>query len=190
MATVATDTRVTPEDLLLMPDGGRFELVDGELLEKEMGWNSSWVAAETHARLRNHCREHNLGLVNGAEAGYRCFPDDPNKVRKPDASFISFDRLPPYGEREGFARIAPDAAVEVVSPHDLYADVEIKVAEYLSAGVRLVWVLNPATKSVRVHRADGSVADLGPDDELSGEDVIRGFSCRVGDLFEMPPAAP
>jgi hypothetical protein len=67
-----------------------------------------------------------------SDAGYQCFPDDPGKVRKPDASFIQAARLAVEDEPEGWARIAPDLAVEVVSPNDLFEAVAIKVREYLS----------------------------------------------------------
>ena len=83
----------------------------------------------------------------------------------------------------GHCRIAPNLAVEVISPNDSYEEVEEKVREYLAANVELVWVINPATRSVRVHRADGSVTDLDENSELDGENVVPGFRCRVCDLF-------
>lgn len=110
-------------------------------------------------------------------------------MRRADASFIHKDRLPLIEELQGHCPVAPDIAAEVVSPNDLYYEVEEKVEEYLDAGVKLVWVVNPPTRTVRVHRADGTVTDLGEEDELSGEDVLPGFRCRVRDLFEDPPPA-
>ncbi len=78
--------------------------------------------------------------------------------------------------------------VEVVSPNDLYSEVEEKVLEYLKAGVSLVWVVDPEVRVVRVHRADFTSAFLTENDSLSGEDVLPGFLCRVGALLP-PPAA-
>lgn len=75
---------------------------------------------------------------------------------------------------------------EVISRNDMNSDVEEKVVEYLRAGVRLVWVVDPVTESVRGHRADGMVSALRADDELTGEDVIPGFRCRVSELFQDP----
>ncbi len=72
----------------------------------------------------------------------------------------------------------------MISPNDLYGEVEEKVDEYLLAGVRLVWVIDPQTKSIRIHRANRTVEDLNVTDELSGEDVVPGFRCRVADLFD------
>jgi Uma2 family endonuclease len=189
MSTVAAKPRYTPDDLLKMPDGDRYELVDGELVERNMGWYSSLIGGELFRLLSNFCVAKSLGRVTPADASYQCFPDNPDKVRKPDVSFICLERLPAGQEPEGHCRIAPDLAAEVVSPNDLYSDVEGKVAEYLAAGVLLVWVINPPTRSARVHRADGTVTDLEESDELSGENVVPGFRCRVGDLFLAPAAA-
>jgi Uma2 family endonuclease len=188
MSTVATKQHCTPEDLLVMPDAVSYELVDGELLEREMGWKSSVIGGEVGFLLKAHCKAHNLGWVAPADASYQCFPDAPNKVRRPDVSFIRLERMPADEEPEGHCRIAPDLAVEVTSPNDLFDDVEEKVEEYLTAGVRLVWVVHPSTRTVRVRRADGTISLLREADELSGEDVVPGFRCRVSDLFAVPVA--
>lgn len=186
MSTVETRQHVTPEDLLAMPDGKDFELDDGELVERNMGWKASRIGSRVSHLLATYCDVHPVGWVAAADASYQCYPDAPSKVRRPDASFIRKERLPADEEPEGHCPIAPDLAVEVVSPNDMYYDVEKKVEEYLAAGVRLVWVVNPPTRSVRVHRADGSVSDLDENDELSGEDVIPGFRCLVKDIFWTP----
>jgi Uma2 family endonuclease len=188
MSTVATKQHCTPEDLLVMPDAVSYELVDGELLEREMGWKSSVIGGEVGFLLKAHCKAHNLGWVAPADASYQWFPDAPNKVRRPDVSFIRLERMPADEEPEGHCRIAPDLAVEVTSPNDLFDDVEEKVEEYLTAGVRLVWVVHPSTRTVRVRRADGTISLLREADELSGEDVVPGFRCRVSDLFAVPVA--
>ena len=87
------------------------------------------------------------------------------------------------GAEAGYITIAPDLAVEVVSPNDIYYEVEAKVDEYLSAGVRLVWVVNPVNKSVRVFQPGRIVDEFGPDGELTGGGVIPGFTCSVRSLF-------
>jgi Uma2 family endonuclease len=183
VSTLATEKRHTPEDLLAMPDGDRYELVDGELVERHMGFRSSLIGGEIQRRLANFCLENRLGWVVPADAGYQCFPDDPNRVRKPDVSFVRLDRFPSGQVPEGFATIAPDLAVEVVSPNDLSDAVEEKVEEYLAAGVRLVWVVHPPTRTIHVHRADGTGTILRANDELTGADVIRDFRCRVAEIF-------
>jgi Uma2 family endonuclease len=185
MATVEQQV-FTPEDLLKMPDGKHFELVDGELVETGMSLQSAWVATAVSQRLVEVVRSQQLGNVFSETASYRCFPDAPGNVRRPDGSFIRKGRLSEDQFREGHCLIAPDLVVEVVSPHDLYYEVEHKVTEYLNAGVRLVWVFNPNERTVRVFGADGSVQQKGEDDELDGGDVVPGFHVRVGELF--PPA--
>jgi Uma2 family endonuclease len=188
MSTAETKTRYTPEDLLAMPDGKNYELADGELVERNMGWESSWIGGRLHHFLSAYCEANRLGWVAPGDASYQCFPFPSDQVRRPDVSFISIHRLTPDHKPSGHCRIAPDLVVEVVSPNDLYLDVEAKVAEYLEAGVCLVWVVNPPTRSVRVHRKDGTLADLEASDELSGEDVVPGFRCQVAEIFEPFPS--
>lgn len=187
MATA--ETRLyTPEDLLTMPDGKRFELVDGQLLERTMSMWSSYVAGEVFARIRDHVRANQLGLSLPEGTTFQCFPDAPNQVRKADASFIRGDRITlEEAATEGHVHIAPDLAVEVVSPNDVYYEVHEKVQDYLDAGVLLVWVVDPSTRSVEVHRQDGAGTILREKDSLDGESVLRGFRCLVADLFQ-PPA--
>ncbi len=178
------DTRVTPEELLAMPDGGHYELIDGKLREHKVSALSNLVAAEANRILGNHCRAHALGWIFAAEHGYRCFHWKPNKVQRTDVSFIRHERysLQQLAE-DGFTKIPPDLAVEVVSPNDLVGALDEKVEEYLRAGVRLVWVVHLAARAVQVFRSDRSVSWLWAADELSGEDVLPGFRCKVDDLF-------
>jgi Uma2 family endonuclease len=184
--SVPSGRRFTPDDLLALPDAVNYELVDGRLVERGMGTTSSWIGGELHGRLREYCGQQRLGWTFPADASYQCFPDEPARVRKPDVSFIQFGRLPGEQLPEGHTRIAPDFAVEVVSPNDLALELDRTVKEYLAAGVRLVWVIFPDTRSARIHRANGSVAEVRENDELGGEDVIPGFRCTVRDL--LPPA--
>jgi Uma2 family endonuclease len=184
MSTVVEHTHHEPEDLLTMPDGDRFELVDGQLVERKMSKWSSYVAGSTFHRLRNHSDAHRLGWVYPEGTSYQCFPDDPKRVRRPDVSFIRLDRMSSEeAMSEGHVRIVPDLAVEVISPNDLAYDIDEKVDEYETAGVKLIWIVNPQMRTVRVHRADGTVRLLREKDELDGEQVFPGFRCRVGELF-------
>lgn len=136
--------------------------------------------------LIDHVEKHSLGWINGADAGYQCFADDPSKVRKPDVSFIRGERLSVADEPSGHCTIAPDLAVEVVSPNDEFSRVSTKVHEYLDAGVSLVWVVDPVGEEVLVYRQAGTRAFLTGKDYLDGEDVVPGFRCRIGDLFKPP----
>ena len=184
--SILTKTKYTPEMLLAMPNGDAYELVDGELVARSMGFRSSRIGLKISALLLMYCEQERLGWVLPADAGYQCFPDDPQKVRKPDVSFIRADRLSIDDEPEGWATIAPDLAVEVISPNDLFEAVAIKVNDYLGAGLRLVWVIDTATEKVHVYRHDGRGEILTSSDELSGEDVVDGFRCPIADLF-IPP---
>jgi Uma2 family endonuclease len=185
--STAEKTRYTPEDLLRLPDGDRYELVDGNLVERKMSFWSSFVAGTVYALLRTFALAHQLGWVAPEGTSYQCFPGHPGKVRKPDTSFIRLDRLTlEQATSEGHMSVRPDLAVEVVSPNDSYYEVEEKVEEWLGAGVPLVWIINPRTRSVRIRRADGSESMLRDEDELTGEAVIPGFRCRVRELFLSP----
>jgi Uma2 family endonuclease len=176
-------THYTPEDLLAMPDGKRFELVGGQLVERKMGLASSWVGGRLHSRLDRHCEEHGIGWVLPADDGYQCFPHDPGLVRRPDVSVIRFGRLPGEALPAGWGKIPPGLAVEVLSPNDSVDALEEKLDDYQKVAVPLIWVVNLKSRTVMVYRRDGSVSRLHETDELSGEDVIPGFLCPVRDLF-------
>jgi Uma2 family endonuclease len=186
MATAVTDTRYTPEDLLALPDAGRYELIDGQLVERNMGAKSSYVAARLLRLLGLATDTQALGLLFGSDCGYQIFADDPSRVRYADGSFIRRGRLSGDTPPEGHCRIPPDLAIEAVSPNDLARAIEEKVEQWLAAGVRLVWVLYPDTHRLHVHRYDGTVSKLrsDADDVLSGEDVVPGFQCRVAEIFQ------
>lgn len=178
-------TSYSPEDLLIMPDGERYELVNGQLQEKPMSGLSSLVGMEAGARLRNFAVVDKLGWVFGADAGYQCFPDAPDKVCKPDVSFVARHKLP-GGPGNGHLRVVPDLAVEVTSPNDSLGDMDQKVEEYLAAGVRSVWWINPTVRVVQVFRSDGTSQRLRDSDELSEPDILPGFVCQVRDLLPAP----
>ena len=152
-----------------------------------MGAAASWIAGRIHSRLDSYVEQRNLGWAFPEGTSFQCFPDDPDRVRRADASFIARGRLPNETLPRGHCRTAPDLAVEVVSPNDLYYEVDQKVREYLSAGVKLVWVVNPDSRTVRIHRLNGPPSDLGENDTINGEDVLPGFVCRFAEFF--PPRA-
>ncbi len=187
MAVAVAQQRTTPEDLLTMPDGEHHELVDGELVEKNMGTESGWIGGRLVKLLSIFVDEGDLGWVFPAEASYQCFDNAPSRVRRPDVSFIRRGRLPGGRIPKGHTRIVPDLAVEVVSPNDHYSEVQEKAEEYLRAGVALVWIVDPDNRLVEVLRADGSVSRLREPAALEGEEVLPGFRCAVAEIF--PPVA-
>ena len=183
MTTATLPMLVEPEDLLRMPDGDRYELIDGVPTEKNMGAKSDWIGASLIGSLQPFCRAHKLGFVFASQTGYRCFPNKPRQLRKPDVSFVATGRFPGDQPPEGDIEIAPDLAVVVVSPNDGYEEIQVRLADYQSARARLIWVISPKTRSVMVRRLDGTCAELHEAGELSGEDVIPGFTCKVAELF-------
>jgi Uma2 family endonuclease len=186
---VATEARqYTPEDLLAMPDGKAYELVDGRLVKRNMGAESSEVGGNLYFHLRLFCREHKLGIVWPADNGYQCFPHAPGLVRRPDVSFIRRGRLPGDISPKGWVRFAPDLAVEVISPNDSAEDLEQKLRDYRKASVPLVWVIYPELRVAKVLRLSGPTSEVEEDGVLSGEAVIPGFHCPL--LAVLPRRAP
>jgi Uma2 family endonuclease len=170
---------MTADELLrLRRPGKRTELVRGALIVREpAGYLHGEVVAELAHRLMSHVKANDLGRVLAAETGFK-LASDPDTVRAPDVAFIRKERLPDPAPA-GYAELAPDLVVEVLSPDDRPGEVLAKVAEWLEAGVRLVWVVDPQRRVARVYRADGSESILSGDDILNGEDVVPGFSCRL-----------
>ncbi len=187
MTPVAVEREITPEELLTRPDAVSFELVDGKLVERKVSVLSSLVEGIVYRILSTHCDAQQAGPVWPSSLGYQCFPDASSKVRRPDISFVRSQRFSQELLREGYLFIPPDLAVEVLSPNDTAYEIGEKVEEYLAAGVALVWVINPETRIVEIHRKNGTVTKLHANDELTGEDVLPGFGCRVEMLF--PSAA-
>jgi Uma2 family endonuclease len=174
---------LTADDLLAMPEGKSFELVDGELVELKMSQESSWIAGRIHFHLVLVGERGGLGWAYPEGTGYACFPDDPNRVRKPDASFVLRSRQPGGPSSKGFGRVVPDLVVEVISPSDLAWEVNEKIAQWLDAGVGTLWEVLPATKTVMVHRPGADVQRLQEGDELTATGLIPDFRVRVGELF-------
>jgi Uma2 family endonuclease len=184
MALATTATYYTPEDLFALPDYGRFELIDGQLVERKMDAKSSYAATKLLIRFRSFVESNNLGLVFQADCGYQIFAEEPGRVRFADASFIRRGTLPADRIPQGHCRVAPDLVIAAVSPNDTAYEVEDKITQWLGAGVRLVWVLYPETQRMQVHRADGTVAKLQSEEQLVGEDVLPGFQCQVAEVFQ------
>ena len=180
----------TPDDLLRMPGGDRFELVDGQLVERNMGQVSSWVGGRTLYALMSFVESRQLGWVFPSDCGYQCFPNSPNKLRRPDVSFLRSEKLPNGRFFDGHVRVVPDLVVEVISPRDIMESLELKIAEYQSAGVTSIWVISPKTRTCTIHRLSGQTLRLKEEDTITEPELLPGFSCRVGDLLPPPEAVP
>ena len=174
---------MTADELLRTPlPDKRVELVRGVLVVREpAGFRHGAVSAALARLLGDHVAGDRLGLVLAAETGFQ-LAKDPDTVRAPDVAFVRRERLP-EPDPVGYAAFAPDLVVEVLSPGDRAGETLTKVGDWLNAGTRLVWVVDPARRLVRVYRQDGSETVLAEGESLDGEDVVPGFRCPLGEFL-------
>ena len=175
---------LTADDLAKQPDNGtRYELVKGVLQKMPpAGFEHGIRAAEIGSKLNVYVKTHKLGYVCGAETGFK-IAQNPDTVRAPDAAFVSQASIERQGIVSGYWEGAPDLAVEVISPGDTYAEVAEKVEEWLTAGCRMVWGINPRRETIEVYRPNADFTILRGTDTLDGDDVVEGFQCQVQDIF-------
>jgi Uma2 family endonuclease len=174
---------ITATDLWqLPPSANRRELVHGEVVEHmPPGGQHGAIAVALAMLLRLWMRSTPGGYV-GVEAGY-ILARGPDTVRGADVSYVRAERIPAAGVPEGFWDIAPDLAVEVVSPSETADEVREKVRDFLAAGTPLVWTVHPRTREVIAHTPDGIARTFAEGDTLAFPDVLPGFSCMVAELF-------
>lgn len=174
--------RYTVAEIERLPEDQTFEVLHGEPLPMSpVDFEHVLVTAVLIEALRTFTRHRRLGLVGG-EGGF-VLPTDPEVLLAPDVAFVRRDRLPPRSEWTGFQRLAPDLAVEVVSPNDSANEINDKTQTYLEAGVPLVWVVYPKRRVVAVFTPDGMARVLHEGDTLDGGEVLPGFAIAVADLF-------
>ncbi len=174
----------TAEQLFQASDLGRCELLRGELnMMSPAGSEHGMIAAELAAILRDFVKPRGLGVVLGAETGFR-ISDNPDTVRAPDVAFIRADRISGRLPK-GFFPGAPDLAIEVLSPNDRADAVLAKVQDWLVAGSTAVWVVDPKTQTVTVYGADRRAAMLTSTESIPGGDLLPGFSVPVAGVFVM-----
>jgi Uma2 family endonuclease len=181
--SAVTPQLMTAADLWqLPPSEHRRELVQGEVVETmPPGGQHGAIAVALAMLLRLWVRSVQGGYV-GVEAGY-ILARSPDTVRGPDVSYVRAERIPSSGIPEGFWELAPDLAVEVVSPSETADEVREKVRDFLGAGTPLVWTIHPRTREVIVHTPDGLARTYAESDVLTFPDVLPGFSCAVAELF-------
>lgn len=186
MSTLSSTVPLTPEDVdrASERDGKRYELIDGELKEKQVGTEALFIASRIAGRLNAALYpQHGFAAV---EAMTYCF-DRPDHGRKPDVVYVRLDRLPDRRIPRGDLHLAPDLVVEVLSPSNSGLEVENKLNEYLAAGISLVWIVNPDRRTIRVYRGDGTTRLFRAADVIENEPLLPGFRLVTGDVF---PAAP
>jgi Uma2 family endonuclease len=173
---------VSAEELFKYPDSRAYELVRGvPRVSEPPGGAHGRIAGRITVRLGAHVERLGLGTVL-VEAGY-LLRRAPDTVRGPDVSFVSAARLSPERVPEQFIPGAPDLAIEILSPSSRWSDVEEVIADYFTAGARLVWLVDPGERRVVVRYADRPPKIVAAGDILDGEEVVPGFALAAGELF-------
>src|SRR5574341_1720008 len=176
---MASPTLLSADELLHMrfPDK-RVELVRGRLVVSEPpGFLHGECMVRLARILGDYVASHDLGRVVAGDPGFK-LASDPDTVRGPDVAFVQKGRIPDPPPA-GYAELAPDLAVEILSPRDRPGETLAKVADWLRAGTRLVWVVDPERRIARVYRADGSETVVDAGGVQDGEDVVPGFACPL-----------
>jgi len=174
--------RVTLDEFKrLRHDGHKAELVNGEVKMSPAGLRHERIDANLIMLIGAFLKQQPLGHIYGSSAGYTLPSGD---VRSPDVSFVALARLPSGRDPDDYADFPPDLAVEILSPHDRARELNDKVAEYFEFGVQLMWVIDPKRQTVTVYRSWTEARTLRPDETLDGGDVLPGFACRVGEIFD------
>jgi Uma2 family endonuclease len=179
-----TTQTMTADELFQMPDDGfRYELVKGELRKMSpAGTEHGAIIFNLSILIGQYLKANNLGQGFGAETGFK-IASDPDTVRAADIAFVRSERIPGTGIPKNFWQIAPDLAVEVLSPGDTFDEVYGKVEDWLAAGTRAVWIVSPKRRNVTVYHSLADVKTYSENDELKGGDVVPGFRCKVAEIF-------
>jgi Uma2 family endonuclease len=182
MRTMGLKGPATVEDLLRMPkDGRKYELVDGEILVSPGGMRHSEIAAKILHILATFLEKSPIGKVYTENVGITL----PNEnVRSPDVTFVRIEKLPGGRSPKGYGKVVPDLVVEVLSPNDRLTEVGRKIGEFLECGVPLVWLVDPARETLTVYRSLSQTEQYGPQDTITAEPVLPGFSSPVSRFFQ------
>ena len=188
--TTTTEAKLlTAADLLRLDgEGVRGELIRGVLCETmPAGIEHGAIVMRLGAALFNVVEPDQLGTLVASDSGV-WLERDPDTVREPDIAFFPAGKMPLNARITGYAEVAPDLVVEVASPSDSRREVHDKAHMWLNHGVRLVWVVQPETRTVDVYQPNEPIATLGEQDAIDGLDVLPGFTCEVSAVFGSQPA--
>lgn len=183
MVTAAPTRRYTIDDLAGLPDDGkRRELDDGQIVEWDVpDFEHGFFLAVLERIIGLFVSEHRLGAMTGGDQMVRILQSR-HSARGADVAFYRRGRIPT--DRRAAATVGvPDFVIELISPSDRAADVQRKVHDWLRTGVKLLWYVNPETGDTTVYHA-GRLRYAGPDDALTGEDVLPGFTMRMRDVLD------
>ena len=193
---MAVPARVSPvsmtaEEFLAYPvEDAKAELVRGELrVSPPAGGPHGVAAGNLFLALGAYVRTHGLGRVFGDGFGYELLRL-PRTVRVPDGSYVRAERLPPDGIGPGLLKLAPDLAIEVLSPSETASELEEKLDDYLVSGTPLIWVVDPVRRTVMIVSSDAPIRWLREGDTLEAGAVIPGFTCPVSEIFDGIAPAP
>jgi len=176
----------TSKELMKLSGMGRYELIKGVIYKlSPSGKKHGFIVSKITNIVSNYVYENKLGITTGAETGYK-LSSNPDTVRAPDMAFESNERLAQCGIIEGYSTVMPDLVVEVNSPSDSHTRVIKKTQEWLKAGVKGVWVIDPDDEAVAVYNFSGQCRVFDGGDYLEGGNIIPGFKCRVSEIFDYP----
>jgi Uma2 family endonuclease len=168
--------------------GKRTELVEGRLLVREpAGLDHGRLAADLTAALRSHVHppgQPPLGVVLVGDPGF-WIGKSPDTVRAPDIAFVTRERWPTT-DTHRFGAFAPDLAIEIRSPSDRSGAVLFKVGQWLNAGVRIVWVIDPQRRTAQHFDADGAITLLSEHDALSAAPILPDLHIPLSPLWQSP----
>mgnify|MGYP000855448830 CR=1 FL=1 len=182
--------KMTADEFFDSPFSRGFELINGKVvpqnsrfIEEDMptGALHGVVTDELQSRISQFARENKLGRVFAAETGFIL---GEGTVRGIDISFVGKDKIAEFGIPEKFFPVAPDLAIEVISPGNTFDEIQDKVEEYLAAGTKLIWIVYPKKKMVQVYRNNNIINILRENDELNGEDILPDFKVNLSEIFE------
>lgn len=178
---------ITKEQFEAMPNQDRYELVDGRLVKRQMSNISSHFHNVIYALLLNYSVQTKSGKAFGDNTNYSCFVDDPELVRKPDASWFSKNRAPKALTREAYT-VAPDLIVEAISPRESAEKTEKKIQQFFDAGTKEAWIVYPEINVLYRHFASGEGGRrYGLNDVIDGAPMLPGFSFKLADILAAGP---
>ena len=162
-------------------DDKEYEVVNGIKEAKMAGARHGGVTARLMVEIGIYLKTNKLGTIYTPDTTFQIGDYE----RLPDISFVAAERMPEDGEPQGMWLLAPDLAVEVLSPNDLYSRVQTKLRDYFAAGVREVWLVEPEFKTVTVYQSPTRNAILTEEEELTSA-VLPGFRCDLREIFSSP----
>lgn len=157
--------------------------MDGRLIEKSAGLLKARILAILIRILETANQQFDYGEFYGSRLLYQCFPNDPERIRRPDLSFIRKGAFND-GYPEGHCKVVPDWVCEVISPNDNLETVQYRIQDFLNAGTRVAWVVIPGPRLVHVYHAGEKVIRIvSEEDVIECPEVFPGFSCAVSEFF-------